>query len=317
MVRTMPDVTQAPLAPLGLFVYKRPEHTARTIAALKACTGFAETPVTVFSDGPKSPADVEQVAAVRALVSRELPKAKLVAAPENRGLAASIICGVDHLVGEQGRAIILEDDLVVTADFLTYMNTALDRYSDTPEVMQISGHMFGADVGQHAVFLPFTTSWGWATWTRAWRAFDAGAAGSEALETDAVMRQRFDLNGAYRYSEMLAMQKAGAIDSWAIRWYWSVFRKGGLTLYPPRTLVSNTGFGDGATNTRRFSANRAVMGRTASGLDLKPASFPDEIVVSGAAFMAVTNVLRAQRNPVRRVGNALAALIPRRAARSQ
>ncbi len=159
-------------APLALFVYKRAAHTARTIAALKACDGFADTAVTVFADGAKSVADEPAVAAVRALVAAELPGAQLVAAPANQGLARSIIAGTTALVRQHGRVIVLEDDLLVAPDFLTFMNAALDRYADDARVMQVSGHMFDVDVGPHPVFLPFVTSWGWGTWARAWDHFD-------------------------------------------------------------------------------------------------------------------------------------------------
>jgi hypothetical protein len=40
---------------------------------------------------------------------------------------------------------------------------------------------------------------------------------------------------------MLARQMRGEIDSWAVRWYWSMFQAGGLALYPPATLVANEG----------------------------------------------------------------------------
>ena len=29
--------------------------------------------------------------------------------------------------------------------------------------------------------------------------------------------------------------------AWDIRWYWTVFSRGGLTLFPPQTLVLNIG----------------------------------------------------------------------------
>ena len=40
--------------------------------------------------------------------------------------------------------------------------------------MQIAGYMFPVALqpGDDALFLPFISSWGWATWRRAWRHFD-------------------------------------------------------------------------------------------------------------------------------------------------
>jgi FkbM family methyltransferase len=42
---------------------------------------------------------------------------------------------------------------------------------------------------------------------------------------------------------------AGQIDSWAYRWTYSCWRRGGLTALPTQNLVSNIGFGAGATHT--------------------------------------------------------------------
>ena len=168
----------------------------------------------------------------------------------NLGLANSIIEGVTRLCTERGRVIVVEDDLTVSRHFLEYMNQALDRYADDERVMQVSGYMFPVSLGTEtdALFLPLTTSWGWACWQRSWKKFDPGGSGREALSRDPSMRRRFNLDGAYDYAGMLDAQAAGKIDSWAIRWYLSVFLRGGLVLYPARTLVRNLGFDDSGTH---------------------------------------------------------------------
>ncbi len=85
------------------------------------------------------------------------------------------------------------------------------------------------------------TSLGWGTWARAWAHFDPHAAGFAMLRADRGLRRRFDLDGAYPYYELLEQQLRGEVDSWAIRWYLSVFLRNGLTLYPERNLVRHTG----------------------------------------------------------------------------
>lgn len=108
--------------------------------------------------------------------------ATIIEAEANRGLANSIIAGVTKLCDEYGRVIVLEDDLVVSPVFLTYMNAALDKYEDVEDVMQVSGYIFPVTAFENnteAMFLPFTTSWGWATWGRAWKYFDPEADGWE------------------------------------------------------------------------------------------------------------------------------------------
>lgn len=47
---------------------------------------------------------------------------------------------------------------------------------------------------------------------------------------------------------MLEKQMAGKVDSWGIRWSWAVFRNSGLTLMPPRSLVTNAGMDGSGTH---------------------------------------------------------------------
>jgi len=64
------DVTQ--WAPIGLFLYKRPEHARRTIVSLQACDGVESSPIYVFADGPKTEADVTAVGETRAVAHKML-----------------------------------------------------------------------------------------------------------------------------------------------------------------------------------------------------------------------------------------------------
>jgi len=236
-------------APLALMAYSRPQHLASTISALKASPLFDQTPLTVFVDGPKGAADTDAVEAVRALVCAELPNADHRFAPANRGLAASVIAAVDEMVDRFGRVIVLEDDLLVSPDFLTFLNAGLDRYADDPRVMQVSGFLPPiATPLPSACFLPQTVSWGWATWARAWARFERCPTGHERLRTDRTFRHSFNRMGSYNYTHMLNRQLAGEIDSWAIRFYWSVFKEEGLVLHPPTSLVANAGFDGSGTH---------------------------------------------------------------------
>jgi hypothetical protein len=233
-------------APIALFVYKRPDHTRQTIEHLMRCPEFKASQLYVFCDGAKRPEDQDLVAETRSLVRSLVgDQAKLIEAPANRGLANSIIAGVTQLVNEYDRVIVLEDDLLVSPQFLTYMNAALDAYQDQPSVMQVSGYMFPVPEFRdraEAMVLPFIVSWGWATWKRAWQRFDAEATGWEVLQTDLSLRSRFNLDDSYDYFTMLNQQMQGQVDSWAIRWYWSVFSRGGCALFPPASYVNNIGF---------------------------------------------------------------------------
>src|SRR5690349_20081815 len=102
-------------APVALFVYNRPDHTRQTLEALAQNRLADATTLYVFSDGPKagaSPADVAKIIATRKLVCSRpwVRNIILVESEINRGLADSIVGGVNRVVEEHGRVIVLEDD---------------------------------------------------------------------------------------------------------------------------------------------------------------------------------------------------------------
>jgi hypothetical protein len=149
---------------------------------------------------------------------------------------------VTSVCNEYGRAIVLEDDLVTSRWFLTYMNSALDLYADDPRVASIHGYCYPVtQTLPETFFLRGADCWGWATWSRAWRTFEPdGARLLEALSERKLLRA-FDLDGNYAFSEMLRRQIAGKNDSWAVRWHASCFLADMLTLYPGRSLIQNIG----------------------------------------------------------------------------
>lgn len=232
------------LAPIALFVYNRPEHAARTLAALRDNHLADQSELIIFSDapGPGEPAD--KVREVRALI-RQVHGFKSVALVEratNYGLARSIIDGVTTVVNQHGRIIVLEDDMVTSPFFLQYMNDALVRFANDDRVVSIHGYTYPVTERlPEAFFLPGADCWGWATWRRGWACFNGDARYLLAELKRRGLAHALDYNGAYPYTRMLERKVEGRNDSWAICWYASAFLEGKLTLYPGRSLVHNIG----------------------------------------------------------------------------
>ncbi len=295
-------------APIAFFAYRRPIHAKASLESLSRCEGAEESELFIFSDGAKGEADRKSVEEVRKLIASRkwCGRVNIIERDRNLGLAASVISGVTELCERYGRVIVLEDDLVLSKYFLDYMNAALDRYEDEEKVMQVSGHMFPVkiDIDDDAFFLPMATSWGWATWQRAWKGFDGEMKGYEELKKDAKLRKRFDLDGSYPYFEMCEAQKEGKIDSWAIRWYLSVFMHEGLTLLPVRSLLENIGFGPDGTHTKN---NDNFYGSASE--DFRVTRFPSEVRTSEEAFKELKRFLKKrQKGPLTRVREVLNAI---------
>lgn len=279
------------LAPIVLFVYNRPAHTRRTVEALLKNTLAKESDLVIYSDASKNSEAADTVREVRDYIGtiNGFKSVKIVERDRNWGLANSIIDGVTSVVNERGRIIVLEDDLVVTPHFLDFMNRALDKYQDEQQVIQVSGYMFPVKLKtkEDALFLPLTTSWGWATWQRAWQLFDPDATGYAQVKLDLALRKRFNLDGAYDYFSMLEAQLAGRVDSWAVRWQLSAFLNNTLTIYPRHSLIVNAGFDGTGTH------GPAVGSLSRSGVikEFNPERFPIEMKV-GDSWEVVCRLLR-------------------------
>ena len=231
-------------APIILFVYARPEHTRLTVESLLANPESCEHDLIVYSDAAKDAEKVEAVERVRNYIEsvEGFNSITLRNRPNNFGLAKSIISGVSEVLTAYDRVIVLEDDMVTSRYFLSYMNEALDRFEADGRVISIHGYVYPVrSTLPEAFFLKGADCWGWATWRRGWAHFNPdGQALLDELESRGLSNA-FDFNGSYEYSKMLKDQIKGRNDSWAIRWYASAFLADKLTLYPGRSLVHNIG----------------------------------------------------------------------------
>lgn len=261
------------LAPVLLFVYNRPRHTERAIASLLRNKEAEASDLYIFSDAAKSGEDAAAVARVREVIGRiqGFGSVHVVERKTNRGLAGSIIEGVTSIVNRYGRVIVLEDDLVVSPFFLRFMNDALEVYKDEPRV----GHIQACDFIQSPALpdtflIKWTGSWGWATWQRAWKLFNAN--GQELLDQlcERGLTRAFDFNGKYGFTRMLRRQVEGKNSSWAIRWNASLFLADVLSLNVGRSLVSNEGLDGSGTHSASLDPYRSVL--TTRAVDVVPIS---------------------------------------------
>ncbi|NEU10330.1 glycosyltransferase family 2 protein [Flavihumibacter sp. R14] len=283
------------LAPIALFVYNRPEHTRRTIKFLQQNLLADESRLFVFSDAATSPQDETNVKEVREFLKTVsgFKKVEIVERPKNLGLAASIIDGVTRLVKEYGKVIVFEDDLISSPYTLQYFNDALRRYEREDKVMHIGAYMYplGGDAEEKTIDLPETffyraaTSWGWATWERAWNHFEP--------DIDKLMQQfnskkisDFSIDRTMNFWKQMREFKAGKNNSWAIRWYASIFLKGGLTLNPSESLINNIGHDGSGVHSGVNDIYNVVVNH-------KPITcFPDLIEENTEAYKCIRNFLK-------------------------
>jgi len=283
------------LAPIALFVYNRPEHTRRTISYLQKNLLADESRLFIFSDAAKTDDDKTKVEQVRHLINdvSGFKSVKVIARNENLGLANSIISGVSQLVNEYGNVIVFEDDLLSSPFTLQYFNEALTRYVEEEKVMHIGAYMYKLTdkTLEQTFFFRAATSWGWATWARAWKNFEP--------DVDVLLKQfdkkktdQFSIEGTMNFWKQLEGFKAGKNDSWAIRWYASIFLKGGLTLNPSTSLIQNIGNdGSGVHSNKEDMYQVQIAQRPVT-------QFPSQIKENQQAYQAIKNFLKNRKGNI-------------------
>lgn len=264
------------LAPIALFVYNRPDHTLRTLEALSNNKLSDRSHLIIYCDGPKNSAgqdEANSVNAVRKLVSKfHWPGTKeIYEEPFNKGLSNSVIDGITATVTKYGKVIVIEDDIVTSPGFITYMNDALKLYEQDKQVMSVTGYCFPCGHKKDTFLIKAGTStWAWGTWYDSWKLFNSNA--QELLDNinSKSLSYQFNFKNSYDYHGMLQKQVNGHIDSWGIRWYASVLLNEGYGLWPGQSLANNIGHDNSGSHCT--TENRYWHDKLSEGLKVEPIS---------------------------------------------
>ncbi|MHB1008687.1 MAG: glycosyltransferase family protein [Propionibacteriaceae bacterium] len=270
--------------PVVLFAYARPAHTERTLQTLKENHGAADHDLVVHLDGPRTPQVADAVADVFRVVSRLADEGRFKSvtvhrSAQNRGLARSVIACVSAVLADHESASVLEDDLLLAPDFLTFMDDALAFYADDERIWSVSGYspeLPSLRHYPHDLYLSVrASSWGWGTWRRSWDLVDWAVEDYGRFEYDLRRRRAFN-RGGRDAAAMLDAQLDGRIDSWAIRWGYSQHRYGMYSVVPAVTKVRNIGLDGSGTH-------GVVEGTLAQSLMDRPVTYepltPDPLVL--------------------------------------
>ncbi len=237
------------LAPIIIFAFNRPDRLQAMIKSLNANSLYDDSDKFVFVDGPRNDVDAERIKEVVTIARNITNNVK--ASSANKGLGTSIIEGVTSIINKYGKAIVLEDDLILMPGFLTFMNQCLDTYESDSRIFSVCG--YGLKINrpegyQGDVYLSLrSSSWGWATWADRWNSVDWQVTDYETLRSSRRMRRAFNRGGSDMYG-MLRDYMEGRNHSWAIRFCYSQFKQGKYSVHPFLSFVDNEGFGSDATN---------------------------------------------------------------------
>ncbi len=298
-------------SPIGVFAHDRPNHLQFCLEALKHCPEFSDCPVTIFCDGARTEEAERRVKDTRDVAKRWAQKENITVVEREENLCfGNLVQGVSQLCDEYGCAIVIEDDLAVAPDFLTYMRRSLKRYQHDERVYSINGFMFfdAQPKEPTTFFLPTAFATGWATWKRAWDHFEWRPKGWQDVLRDRKARNRWDFNGKWRMSDWFEKAMTGSLACWDPQWAYTIFSRGGVSLFPSRSLIWNTGFSCGMMNPDGAQSLEGRDPMSCGDLTYKDFkvprfeagwSYPEVVEVNQVAYERMVELFRAQRRSQR------------------
>lgn len=257
--------------PVILFAFNRPEGLKAIIESLLQNEEAKHSVLYVFVDGPRfqRKGEVENVEKVRDYVKSitGFKEVHYKFALQNKGLGNSVIKGVTEVINRYGKAIVLEDDLILAPNFLFFMNQGLDKYKEETSVFSICGYSnkvkVPKDYSYDTYFCTRSSSWGWATWADRWNSVDWEL---ENFDKYHILKKEFNRWGGSDCWKMLNDWKCGRNKSWAIRFCFAQFLQKKVSLFPVTSKVQNDGFDGKGTNCKRWSRFHCIFDNSANDI---------------------------------------------------
>ncbi len=241
--------------PVALIIFNRPANTARVLEAIS----YAKPKqLLVIADGPRpdKPGDAEKCEAARAVIKQVNWDCDVITnfSDTNLGCGLRPATGIRWVFDTVEEAIILEDDCLPHPTFFPYCEELLDRYRDDERVMMIGGVNFMGELKsplQSYHFSRFGSSWGWASWRRAWKHFDYDMKLWPRVCEAKILEQMFPdpVHCQYWKEKFQHVYDSKADDIWDYQWLLACWINSGFRVFPDANLISNIGFGEDATHT--------------------------------------------------------------------
>jgi len=270
------------LAPIILFSYNRPLHTEQVLQALKKNELANESILYIFVDGPRIDATEEQrnrIDQVCEVVKKEqwCSEVFYYISKTNIGCRNSILAGITKIINQYGKAIILEDDIYTSPQFLKFMNEALDFYENRKSVFSISGY----NLPEHKLKIPDDYkydvyvslrlwNWGWATWKDRWEQVDWNYDFVPQFVHQKEQVEAFN-RGGDDLIQMLIDMYSHRIDAWDIQYAFAHFQNHAIAIMPCKSYVENIGLDGSGIHcgiTKDFKTNVNFASKEAHFIDI-------------------------------------------------
>ena len=236
-------------APIAIFCYNRLDKLNNLIDSIKKNEEYSNSKIyffiDIYEDDPSVTHEIiDYVEKIEGFLEKEV-----IVRDKSYGLRDNILSGIDYVFESEEMIICLEDDLIVDKYLLFYMNLCLNHFKDQKNVWHINGWSYPRVTffSSRIVIGRLVNSWGWATWKDRWLLHEERE-NNLITNLDNSEKKKFNYHNLTNWEQQLKDNDTNKIKTWAIFWYQTVFLKNGLSVYPSRSLILNSGMDGSGTN---------------------------------------------------------------------
>ncbi len=165
-------------------------------------------------------------------------------AQTNMGCRDRIVSGYNWVFEQEEMAILLEDDTCPLPSFYPYCQELLERYRDDERIFLIAGNNLYQryEIPDSYAFTRFPSTWGWATWARAWKCYDGTMEAWEKMKESKSTYQYYGERLSRLYEPVVEQGFNGTVDTWDWQWEASRLWNYGIGIAPKYNMIRNIGF---------------------------------------------------------------------------
>ena len=239
---------------IGVFCYKRANKLKSCIDALLKNPECGSMDIVFFSDGYKGENDKKGVLETRDYIDSITGFKNVIKhyREKNYSTGPNFREGLNYLCNNYDQFIVVEDDLIVSSNYIKYLLDALSFFIEEKSVFCVTAYVYPIQVADYyydtIVYKRFC-SYGWGGWSDRFKNVIWEESELEQLMSNSPdFKKRLNAEG-YDLVRMLKKQINGTISTWDIQLQVHVAENKLKVIYPSLSKVNNIGFDEESTNT--------------------------------------------------------------------
>lgn len=242
-------------APIAIYTYTRFDFLKSAIRTLRDCPEASASDLFIVSDAANRKEDERFVSDIRDYVSdiKGFGSVNLIKRISNLGSFESITQAETQIISDYGKIIALEDDNLVSRNFLKFINSGLDFYENNDSVFSICGYSpdltLPTDYNQDFWVAPWHIPWGYGFWKDKYLAFDNKKNLYEKIIKNKKEIKRLKSYGLFAYDSIYLDWK-GISPVYDAKVNSHTFTHNMFSIAPTKSLVKNIGHDGSGENAK-------------------------------------------------------------------